>query len=104
MKQKNKEKLITSGLSAVIGGIYGTIDCIAFDLPILTAGLPIWETFKFLNAQSSIQDLNFPDNIKTTEYLSYLGKSLIPYTIGAGIPFAIKYNQEISEFLQKYFN
>lgn len=91
---KKLEKIIENHgikmLSASVGLIYGIIDISTSDLPILTIGAPCYDLIKsipYLTIYYEIEDLS-----------NYV-KNLIPYSIGASIPFAIKHSNEITDYI-----
>jgi len=91
------EQIIFAGLGALFGALWGTLDCLTTGLPYVTIGMPVWEGIKFFDAQYSLP--NFGEKITLLEYC----KKLIPYGLGANIPFAIKYHKEIVDFISQMF-
>lgn len=100
MKEKTREHLFKKGLSALVGGLWGTIDAVSTGLPILTTGLPVLEVAKFLDYQSH-PEICIGEDVGTLEGLKGYAKSLPFYLAGALMPFAIKYHEEIYQAIEK---
>ncbi len=84
-------------LSASVGLIYGTIDVSTTDLPLLTIGAPCYDLIKTLPHIAFYGEL-IPNSLN-----NYL-KNLVPYSIGALIPFAITHSNEIANYISLVSN
>ena len=62
------------------------------------------EAIKFFNAKGWFESRGVDLEIDNIEYLLGILKSLPAYALGATIPFSIKYNQEIYNFLSNLTN
>ncbi len=101
MKEETVEGLVMKGLAGLVGASIGTLDTLTTGWPIVTIGLPIWEICKFLSCQESYKRIvGIESEIGTLEGLMRYAQGLIPYTIGAAIPFSIKYHNEIYTFIK----
>ncbi|MDD3175602.1 MAG: hypothetical protein PHU51_03930 [Candidatus Nanoarchaeia archaeon] len=85
----------TKLVSVGVGMFWGTMDCISSGLPVLTIGLPLYE---LPNVIVGIIDNNICPEMNKPEKITNLLKGYISYSIGASIPFAIKYHQEIINY------
>jgi hypothetical protein len=91
--KNNLSKLTLPALGVVSGGAIGTIDVLTSGYPLLSGYLEVSALFNFFSAVDSRN--NFFDvsyNESVVAHLSYL--------TGVAIPFAIKYKEEISSFLE----
>jgi hypothetical protein len=100
MENETKLRIAKSGLIALVGAVVGTVDTVASGLPIFTAGIPIWETLKFLNYQDKCESYAFHRTIGTKEGLINYAKGLAPYIIGASVPFAVRYHKELYNLIR----
>lgn len=102
-RQEKATKNLIYGASAIIGGVIGTIDVLCTELPILTAGIPLWEFAQTLQGQTYIKENNLESLLpfdNTVQAVKHSLRTHTAYALGAAIPFAINYHSEISDFLQ----
>lgn len=95
MGEERKIQLIRIGLGTLVGAVTGTIDCVTTGLPILTVGAPIWGTMRFLDYQWNCEKYGMGRWVKTSKGLVDCARGCIPHIVGASIPFAIRYHNEL---------
>lgn len=94
------EKRSKSILRAGIGALWGTIDCVASGLPLITIGLPIWEHIQrndIYTRDDRLSEYAKQNAAPLSEHI----KSLVTYGLGASIPFIIRYHKEITDLSEK---
>lgn len=99
MNEKLERVLENHGTKLLSGGIglfIGAGDMVSSGYPILTVGLPVWDLIKLTESQSYFGNDSLID---WKEGLTNYTKGLISYSVGASIPFAINYSNEITTFL-----
>lgn len=101
-KQEDIGKRILRGLNAVVGVGAGTIDAVTTGVPYLSVGLPVYDALVRISAIPQAKSLGidpwmFVDDKK--EFVKEVGKNRLAYALGATIPFAVKYHNEIINFV-----
>lgn len=90
MNKESLDNLTLPGINFLLGIGKGTLDVLTTGLPILSGGSEIYRLGTALGQRDNLFDLSFKD------CLIYSSSSLL----GAAIPFAIKYHNEIYNFVE----
>ncbi len=101
-KQLRVEKTILRGLSSLVGAGIATLDVLTTGNPYFSIGIPAYNAVNlfsnfFMAESSGIDPWLFVDDIK--DWSKERGKNTITYVLGASVPFAINYHNEIINFL-----
>ncbi|MBU3940831.1 MAG: hypothetical protein KKH88_02825 [Nanoarchaeota archaeon] len=87
--ENNLERLLIPAIGIGIGTFCGTLDIVTTGLPIISSTIAIYHSCKWLAA------IPVDPFLEGGEYF----KGLSLYSLGAAIPFAIKYHNEIADFI-----
>lgn len=97
MKEETLEKIITV-IRTLPGLALGTIDCITTGVPIMSAGVPIYELAALMHSTSTLEGRRLVQGTPLENAKEYV-KGSGPYLVGASIPFLVKYHKEIGELV-----
>ncbi len=96
IRVKRARKIASNTVNTIKGLLAGSLDSLITGLPILTVGEPAYNRIKYwrrMKGGDYVLPSEKPDN-----------KNLIPYSIGASIPFAICYRNEIIDLVYRVYD
>ena len=101
MPEDERERVIRGilyGLNSAAGAFWGSLDVLTTGLPLLTAGVPLYEAFRAAEGREQLgvkeENITFLRHNRVKAKLYYLG--------GAVLPFAIAYRNELADLISGF--